>query len=65
MRPVMRGKSTYGQDASRNGQRIRPTIALLRKAIREGRADHHVLIVCSGDRVHPEYTRVLRFDDGG
>ena len=41
-------------------QRVRKALSKLRQALREGGADHHILVVRGGDAENPEYTMVLR-----
>ncbi len=41
-------------------QRVRKALSKLRQALRDGGADHHILIVRGGDAENPEYTMVLR-----
>jgi hypothetical protein len=58
-----RDMDATGDEFQRASQRVRKAIAKLRQALRENRADTHLLIVRGGDARTPEYTMVLRFGE--
>jgi len=52
-----------GDEFKRASQRVRKAMTKLRAALRENKADDHLLIVRGGDNDNREYTMVLRFSE--